>query len=87
MEALVKSLVVFLSGFTTTAAGAFIRSCSDRFPAEFANAWCGASPPPLMEFNHAHCAGCAMMTAGIGLIAIAPMLVRLRQPAVQTKRL
>lgn len=78
-----KALVVFLSGFTATVIGAFIRSCSDRIPAEFANAWCGASPPHLASLSHAHCAGCAMIATGLSLLAIAPLFNAVHRPASQ----
>lgn len=76
-----NALVVFLSGFTAIVMGAFVRSCSDRIPTEFATAWCGASPPHLASLSHAHCAGCVMIATGLGLLAIAPLFNVIHRPA------
>ena len=78
-----RSLAVFLSGFTATIAGAFIRSCSESgLPAEFAQSWCGASPLHFASAAHPHCAGCALIVAGIGLIAASPLF---SLPALRAK--
>ena len=69
-----KSVIVFLSGFAVTFAGVFIRSCTDGISAEFAQSWCGNTPPSdLLATAHAHCAGCALLAGGLALIAIAPL--------------
>jgi hypothetical protein len=74
VEALVKSVIVFLSGLAITATGAFIRSCSDGLPPEFAQSWCGSAPPSaLLEATHSHCAGCILVVSGLALLAIAPL--------------
>jgi hypothetical protein len=74
VEAPVKSVIVFLSGLTVTFVGAFIRSCTDGIPAEFARSWCGNAPPSqLFSTAHAHCTGCVVIAAGLALLAIAPL--------------
>ena len=71
-----KSSVVFLSGLAAAIAGAFIRSCSDGgLPAEFTQSWCGGSPLHFAAATHQHCAGCALIVAGIGLMASSPLLL------------
>lgn len=77
VEALVKAVIVFLSGLAITFAGAFIRSCSNGIPAEFARSWCGNAPPShLLATAHAHCAGCALVAGGLALVAITPLFTR-----------
>ena len=72
-----KSVIVLLSGLAITFAGAFIRSCSDRIPVEFAQSWCGnATPSHFLGVSHAHCAGCAVVAGGLALVAIAPLFAR-----------
>jgi hypothetical protein len=72
----VRSLAVFLSGLTATIAGAFIRSCSESgLLAEVAQSWCGGSPLQFAAAAHQHCAGCALIVAGVGLIAVSPLLI------------
>jgi hypothetical protein len=76
VEALVKSVIVFLSGFALAFTGAFIRSCTDGIPAGFAQSWCGNAPPShLLATAHAHCGGCALLAGGLALIALAPLLM------------
>jgi hypothetical protein len=70
----VKAVVVFLVGLTISFTGAFIRSCS-TVPAELFNAWCGGPPQSFAAASHQHCAGCALVVCGLGLIAIAPTLM------------
>lgn len=73
-----RSLAVFLSGLAATIAGAFIRSCGDSgLPTEFAQSWCGDSLLKFAAATHQHCAGCVLIVAGIGLIAISPFLFSL----------
>jgi hypothetical protein len=77
-EALVKSVIVFLSGFAVTLAGAFMRTCSDGMSSALAQSWCGNAPPShLLAEAHAHCAGCALITGGLALVAIAPVFTPL----------
>ncbi len=80
-----RSLAVFLSGLMATVAGAFIRSCSESgLPTEFAQSWCGASPLHFASAAHQHCAGCVLIVAGFGLIAVSPLFSfrRLRAKAM-----
>jgi hypothetical protein len=89
VEALVKSVVVFLSGLAVTLAGAVIRSCSEGIPAEFAQSWCGNAPPShLIAAAHSHCAGCALVAGGLALAAIAPLATRfsVRQVRAQVRK-
>jgi hypothetical protein len=75
VEALVKSMAVFLSGLIATLAGAFIRSCSEGPLAALAHAWCGNAPLlSLSDAGHQHCPGCALTVAGLVLIAFSPFL-------------
>lgn len=74
VEASVKSIAAFLSGLAALIAGAFIRSCNDGIASDFAHAWCGV-PPRVIPFSHQHCSGCVLMAAGVGLIAISPILL------------
>ena len=81
-----KSLIVFLSGLAVTLAGAFIRSCTDALPPEFARSWCGNAPPSdLLASSHAHCAGCVLIAGGLVLVAIAPMFTRLTGRSVRVE--
>jgi hypothetical protein len=75
VEAPVMGLVVFLVGLATTLTGAFIRSC-ESVPLELFQSWCGGAPQSLALAVHQHCAGCVLMAAGLGLIAVSPMLLR-----------
>jgi hypothetical protein len=88
VEALVKSVIVFLSGFAITCAGAFIRSCSDGIPEEFARSWCGNAPPShLLATAHAHCAGCVLVAGGLALVAIAPLFMRFTGQQIRVQAL
>lgn len=76
-----KPVVLFLSGIAATLAGASTRSCQDGIPHELINAWCGPAPHnALTAFSHTHCAGCAVMYAGLAtmLAAVALAIPRLR---------
>lgn len=68
-----KALAVFLSGLATTVAGVFTRSCNEG-ASLLTTSWCGGHPPALAAY-HEHCAGCVMIAAGIGLLALSPLLV------------
>ena len=78
-----KPATIFLSGTVATLAGAFIRSCQSQVPAELLNAWCGpATPNPFVMTSHAHCAGCALMVAGVALMGVSlirPVRLALRR--------
>lgn len=89
VEALVKSVIVFLSGLGVTLAGAVIRSCSDGIAVEFAQSWCGNAPPShLIAAAHTHCAGCALVAGGLALAAIAPLVTcfTVRQVRAQVRK-
>ena len=77
-----KSMVVFLSGFAATLAGAFIRSCSEAPFTLLAHAWCGKAPLlDLADPDRQHCPGCALIVAGLTLIALSPLLAVAPTPA------
>ena len=83
------SVIMFLSGLLAVIAGAFLRSCAEGMPAEFARSWCGNAPPSdLFAATHSHCAGCAAIAAGLALVAIAPMFIPVanRRPSAQIRR-
>lgn len=73
-----KALAVFLSGLASMLAGAFIRSCNDT-ASLLTSSWCGGHPPALAA-AHEHCAGCLLIAAGIGLVALSPLLIVWRSP-------
>mgnify|MGYP000547098874 CR=1 FL=1 len=75
-----KAVAVFLLGVAVIVAGAVIRSCNDAPITQLLNSWCGA-PPRSLTFAHEHCAGCVLIAAGVGLIAVAPLLLAWTQPA------
>ena len=67
-----KATIIFLSGIAAAATGAFIRSCTmGDTPAVLANAWCG--PAMTSGQPHAHCAGCALLVAGLVVAAASPI--------------
>lgn len=77
MEAPVKATIIFLSGIAAAATGAFIRSCiMGDTPTVFADAWCG--PAMSSGAPHTHCAGCALLVAGLVVMAAAPFFGRER---------
>ena len=71
-----KAVAVFLSGLAATLTGAFIRSCEAGVSDTLSHSWCGVAPlPGFISSANEHCAGCVLITAGIGLIVISPMLL------------
>ncbi len=64
--------IVVLAGLAAVAAGVVIRTCAAQtstFDAALAHAWCGHAPGA--DLASAHCAGCALMVAGLALAATA----------------
>jgi len=83
----VKAVAVFLSGLAATLAGAFIRSCEAGVSDTLSHSWCGVAPPlGLASSAHAHCAGCVLIAAGIGLVAFSPMLLDWAPPRAIRRR-
>ena len=82
VEAHVKAFpaVLFLSGVTSTIAGAVTRSCDQDASSQLAHAWCG---PPLQALSsaHEHCAGCVMLVAGVALVAASLVVTFWKRPA------
>lgn len=76
-----KATIIFLSGIAAATTGAFIRSCvMGDAPASFAAAWCG--PAMASGQVHAHCAGCALLVAGLVVMTSAPFFGLDRRRAV-----
>ncbi len=74
-----RATIIFLSGIAAATTGAFIRSCMmDDAPAGFAAAWCG----PAMASGEGHCAGCALLVAGLVVMTSAPFFGLDRRRAV-----
>ena len=70
-----KPVVLFLSGLAATLVGASIRTCANAVPHELLNAWCGPTPhSAFASFATQHCAGCAVMYAGLATMLIAATL-------------
>jgi hypothetical protein len=66
----VRPAALFLSGMAAAFAGAFIRTCQSQVPVELLNAWCGPEATNhFASFSHVHCAGCAVMFAGLALMS------------------
>jgi hypothetical protein len=84
----VNRVAVFLSGLAATGVGAFTRSCNSNLAIDMAGAWCGNPPPGTVGFeSHAHCAGCAILLAGLAMIslAISDLLIRSNRPVMHAK--
>lgn len=75
-----KAVAMFLLGIVAIIAGIAMRTCDDGLIAQISHSWCGA-PPRDLAFAHAHCAGCVMIAAGVGLLALSPLLLGWGQPA------
>jgi hypothetical protein len=83
----VKAVAVFLSGLAVTLTGAFLRSCETGVADTLSHSWCGVAPPlGLASSAHGHCAGCVLITAGIGLVASSPMLLDWASPLAARRR-
>ena len=65
--------VLLLSGAAAVVAGVITRACAPDVSSQLANAWCGPALQTLLgqapSFVHQHCAGCAMLVAGAGMVA------------------
>lgn len=72
-----RAVAVLLSGLATMVAGAFIRACDSAFselPIELMTAWCGKAPE-MFAATHSHCTGCALIAAGVGLVATSTLFM------------
>lgn len=67
-EAPVTAAIMFFSGLMAIVGGAVLRSCSTGVEADLMRYWCGPQSSALFAQTHAHCAGCAMLAAGLALM-------------------
>lgn len=75
METPVKNVALPLSGAVATLTGVFIRSCTPDIPPELLTSFCGdALTSPFGMAAHAHCAGCALVASGAGMLALSALL-------------
>jgi hypothetical protein len=71
MEPLMRAAITFLMGLMTTIGGLALRACSSGGDVEMMRSWCGPAPHAFLAQSHAHCAGCAMLAAGLALMIAA----------------
>lgn len=81
-----RTTILVLLGLAIAGTGAFLRTCAapaSAFDAALARAWCGHAPGA--DLASAHCAGCAVMVAGLALAAAA-LIGRMIAPRLRGAR-